>query len=210
MRRKLFTSFVLLSCCIAPLFAESQVVTYPAPNSEKMQTGYKVFANGKPVDVYKALSQEFTGGEYYFCYFDFEGPVEVKVPGSADVTVYLTVPFQVEAGAPLFVNYHGGGFIRGRDARYELFCRRLACTFRCVVVDVDYALAPDYPFPVAVEQAIASAKWAKEISSTRNGTCPPSAPVVTTPFTVRRKRRATGGSRHCLPRRSAWLPSLRH
>ena len=79
MRRKLFTSFVLLFCHIAPLFAESQVVTYPAPNSEKMQTGYKVFANGKPVDIYKALSQEFTGGEYYFCYFDFEGPVEVKV-----------------------------------------------------------------------------------------------------------------------------------
>ena len=89
-------------------------------------------------------------------------PVEVKVPGSTDVTVYLTVPFQVEVGAPLFVNYHGGGFIRGRDARYGLFCRRLACTFRCVVVDVDYALAPDYPFPVAVEQAIASAKWARE------------------------------------------------
>lgn len=88
-------------------------------------------------------------------------PVEVEVPDGVAVKVYLTVPFQVQSGAPVMVNYHGGGFIRGRDDRYELFCRRLACTFQCVVMDVDYALAPDYPFPVAIEQSIAAAKWAK-------------------------------------------------
>lgn len=89
-------------------------------------------------------------------------PVEVPVEGEPHVVVYLTVPWQVRPGAPMIVNYHGGGFIRGRSDRDELFCRRLACTFQCVVADVDYALAPDHPFPTAVNQARAAALWAKE------------------------------------------------
>lgn len=88
-------------------------------------------------------------------------PVAVEVPGEEPVQVYLTVPFQVTPGAPILVNYHGGGFIRGRSERDELFCRRLACTFGAVVVDVDYALAPAYAFPTAVHQARAAALWAK-------------------------------------------------
>lgn len=92
-------------------------------------------------------------------------PVEVPVEGEPPVVVYLTVPWQVRPGAPMMVNYHGGGFIRGRSDRDELFCRRLACTFQCVVADVDYALAPDHPFPTAVHQARAAALWAKERSA---------------------------------------------
>ena len=89
-------------------------------------------------------------------------PVEAPVEGEPPVRVYLTVPWQVRPGAPMAVNYHGGGFIRGRSDRDELFCRRLACTFQCVVADVDYSLAPDHPFPTAVHQARAAALWAKE------------------------------------------------
>ena len=89
-------------------------------------------------------------------------PVSVPVEGEVPVTVYLTVPLEVEQNAPILVNYHGGGFIRGRGDRDELFCRRLACTFRGVVVDVDYSLAPEHPFPTAVRQARAAALWAKE------------------------------------------------
>lgn len=88
-------------------------------------------------------------------------PVAVDVPGEPAVVVYLTVPEELQSGAPVVVNYHGGGFIRGRSDRDELFCRRLACTLRCLVVDVDYALSPDHPFPTAVNQARAAALWAK-------------------------------------------------
>lgn len=92
--------------------------------------------------------------------------VEVPVAGEVPVTVYLTVPHQVQPGAPVVVNYHGGGFIRGRSDRDELFCRRLACAFQCAVVDVDYSLAPDHPFPTAVHQARGAALWAKEQAGT--------------------------------------------
>lgn len=89
-------------------------------------------------------------------------PVSLPVEGEVPVTVYLTVPLEVYPGAPILVNYHGGGFIRGRGDRDELFCRRLACAFHGVVVDVDYSLAPEHPFPTAVRQARTAALWAKE------------------------------------------------
>lgn len=88
-------------------------------------------------------------------------PVSLSVEGEVPVMVYLTIPARVQPGAPMIINYHGGGFIRGRSDRDELFCRRLAVTFEAVVVDVDYSLAPDYPFPTAVHQARAAALWAK-------------------------------------------------
>ena len=56
-----------------------KVITYPVPESEIVYGSYRVAANGKPVKLYKALSPKFEGGEYYFCYFDFEGEVEVWV-----------------------------------------------------------------------------------------------------------------------------------
>lgn len=87
--------------------------------------------------------------------------VTLEVQDAPAVTVYLTVPWQVRSGAPMIVNYHGGGFIRGRSDRDELFCRRVACTFQAVVVDVDYALAPAHPHPIAIRQSKAAALWAK-------------------------------------------------
>ena len=58
---------------------KGKVITYPVPESEIVYGSYKVAANGKAVHLYKALSPKFEGGEYYFCYFDFEGEVEVWV-----------------------------------------------------------------------------------------------------------------------------------
>ena len=42
------------------------------------------------------------------------------------------------AERPLFLNLHGGGFIGGRMDRDELFCRKMACRFHALVLDIDY------------------------------------------------------------------------
>ena len=77
MKRFAYTLFLLVFSPL--LFAQAKVITYPAPVSERMNTSYDVFVNGQKLDIYRALSPKFVGGEYYFCYFDFEGEVEVKV-----------------------------------------------------------------------------------------------------------------------------------
>ncbi len=76
---KKILSILLMTIACVGLFAKAKIVTYPVPLSEKAFTSYKVSVNGIPVDCYKAQSPQYLGGEYYFCYFDFEGEVEVKV-----------------------------------------------------------------------------------------------------------------------------------
>ena len=64
---------------VSTLIAETKLVTYSAPKTEKIDSFYSLTVNGKQVDLYKALSPLFEGGEYYFGYFDFEGKVDVEV-----------------------------------------------------------------------------------------------------------------------------------
>lgn len=71
--------FVLANYAGAQEAKETKVITYPAPVTEKVLSTYTITVNGKPLDIYKALSPKFEGGEYYFTYFDFEGVVDVKV-----------------------------------------------------------------------------------------------------------------------------------
>lgn len=65
-------------------------------------------------------------------------------------------PADVPAEAPLLVFYHGGGFALGDLDSHDAPCRLLAAEGRLHVVSVDYRLAPEHPFPTAVEDALAA------------------------------------------------------
>ena len=54
---------------------------------------------------------------------------------------------------------HGGGFIIGSSALYRHFTWRLASAARARVLSVDYRLAPEHPFPAALEDAVAAYRW---------------------------------------------------
>ncbi len=62
----------------------------------------------------------------------------------------------------LVVYYHGGGFVLGDLAGYDSLCRTLSLQSDCVVVSVDYRLAPEHPFPAAVDDSLAALRWAHE------------------------------------------------
>lgn len=65
-------------------------------------------------------------------------------------------------GEPLgtLVYYHGGGWIIGDIDSHQAHTIRFANRARVVVVNVDYRLAPEHPFPQGVDDAIAAAQWA--------------------------------------------------
>lgn len=84
----------------------------------------------------------------------------VRVPGDApfsELMVYRPV------GGPdlpgVFVNLHGGGFVLGDWQDDDPYCRYLADAAGCVVVNVDYLLAPEHRFPAAVHQTAALLAW---------------------------------------------------
>ncbi|HTQ68333.1 MAG TPA: alpha/beta hydrolase [Solirubrobacteraceae bacterium] len=64
--------------------------------------------------------------------------------------------------APLLVYFHGGGFVFGDLDTHDSLCR-LLCRSSCShVLAVDYRLAPEHPFPAAVDDARAALAWAFE------------------------------------------------
>lgn len=65
-----------------------------------------------------------------------------------------------DARLPLTLFFHGGGFCVGDVASYDVFCRELANAANCAVLSVDYRLAPEHPFPAAVDDANFAFAWA--------------------------------------------------
>ncbi len=71
--------------------------------------------------------------------------------------------------APVVVFYHGGGWTLGTLNSIDGVCRELANRANCVVVSVDYRLAPEHPFPAGVDDAVAALDWVAEHAATFGG-----------------------------------------
>ena len=65
---------------------------------------------------------------------------------------------------PLYINLHGGGFIRGYTDESLLFCCKMASEAECAVLDIDYKTAPEDPYPAAFDECCHIVEWAFENS----------------------------------------------
>jgi acetyl esterase len=74
-----------------------------------------------------------------------------------------------ERGTRTLVHFHGGGWTLGTLDSIDGPCRELATRADAVVISVDYRLAPEHPFPVAVDEAAAAVEWAAENAATFGG-----------------------------------------
>ncbi|HEX3778138.1 MAG TPA: alpha/beta hydrolase [Pseudonocardiaceae bacterium] len=68
----------------------------------------------------------------------------------------LYTPIGLAAPSPLLVYYHGGGWVVGSLDSHDNTCRFLAEGSGARVLSVDYRLAPEHPFPAAVDDAVAA------------------------------------------------------
>ena len=62
-------------------------------------------------------------------------------------------------GRPVVVWSHGGGFILGDLTSGDATCRSLAAKAECAVLNVDYRLAPEHPYPAAFDDVLAVLRW---------------------------------------------------
>ena len=88
------------------------------------------------------------------------GVADVLIPGSGGpIPARVYWPSDDKRPRPLLVYFHGGGWVVGSIEGYDTTCRRLALKADCVVVSVDYRLAPEQPFPAAVDDACDAVRW---------------------------------------------------
>lgn len=74
-----------------------------------------------------------------------------------EATLRILVPFEYTRG--VLVYYHGGGWVTGSIDEYDTVARKLAERTSCAVVLVDYRLAPEHPYPAAVDDSYTALVW---------------------------------------------------
>ena len=80
-------------------------------------------------------------------------------PGAPDVFVRIYQPTDRPATLPALVWIHGGGYVLGRVEQDDPLAKHLSKVAACVVVSVEYRLAPEHPHPAPVEDCYAALKW---------------------------------------------------
>lgn len=94
---------------------------------------------------------------------ELERVEQLSIPGTAKfarrIPMRIYAPSNVREDLPALVYFHGGGFVIGDLDSYDAMLRFVSKIANCAVVSVDYRLAPEHPFPAAVEDACAAYSW---------------------------------------------------
>jgi acetyl esterase/lipase len=89
-------------------------------------------------------------------------PVERRIPGpvsAPDLRLTIVDPAPGAKGRPVLLHTHGGGYV-GRSAALAMnFLQTAAQTCNCVVISVDYRLAPETRFPGSLEDNYTALRW---------------------------------------------------
>jgi len=87
---------------------------------------------------------------------------DLKIPGpeaADDVAVRVYEPVNRDATLPALLWIHGGGYVLGSIEGDDVMARQWARDLQCVVVSVEYRLAPEHPFPAPLDDCYAALKW---------------------------------------------------
>jgi acetyl esterase len=94
---------------------------------------------------------------------DFQGKRDEYFVPSPEVKegipVYVYVPTSLTPNPPILVYCHGGGNVVGERLSVESTCQTLAKGAGCLVVNVEYRLAPEHKFPAGLDDACQVSRW---------------------------------------------------
>ncbi len=114
---------------------------------------------GSPEEARAAFRQLAVGGRQPEHVVRVGSVEDLTIPGPAgDLAARVYRPEQ-DGAVPTVVLFHGGGWVIGDLDTHDNMARSICRDCEAVVVSVDYRLAPEAPFPAAVEDALAATRW---------------------------------------------------
>ncbi|KAI1418588.1 alpha/beta hydrolase fold protein [Hypoxylon sp. FL1857] len=146
-----------------PVFAEIYN-RYQAPRLRADQVPYEVYNKDRgrytfPTAKVSGESPDVASNKIY------KVPVS-NPPGEINIQVYVPTPDAIASGGleregllPALANFHGGGFVIGGLDSDESLCRKLCQRVGCIIVNVDYRLAPEYPHPISTTDSWDALRW---------------------------------------------------
>jgi acetyl esterase len=84
---------------------------------------------------------------------------DFEIPRGDGTGIPVRLYGEGSAGQPLLVWIHGGGFIFGDLGSGDATCRSLASKAGCLVLNIDYRLAPEHPYPAALDDVLDVLRW---------------------------------------------------
>ena len=83
----------------------------------------------------------------------------IEGPDANPLRLKIYRPKSNDQSLPALLWIHGGGYILGSADENDVPCMKFAKEVGCVVVSVDYRLAPEHPYPAPIEDCYAALKW---------------------------------------------------
>lgn len=143
-RKSRSLSFVLISACILSIFACKTVGRNYMDNLEINYLTVRTFFEATPPDILIRMK-------------DVQN---ITIPGpSGEIKARLYIPENADAYSPVLFYIHGGGFVMGSINHVDKYVRLLARETNMPAISIDYRLAPENPWPAALEDCKAAYLW---------------------------------------------------
>jgi len=143
-----------------------------AENDPKILSNVRSFlqvlnsSGGKPIEQLSPVeARQVLIGAQKSVTVDYSGVDETEktiIQDGITVNIHIVKPHGAKAGGPVFLFFHGGGWVLGDYPTHRRLVRDLVVESGASAVFPDYSPSPEAKYPVAINQAYAATKWVAE------------------------------------------------
>ena len=161
-----FSTLLLLSVLNNTIMAQTIL---PAEKDPKIISGMRTFlkalnnSGGKPVEELAPKDARLVlVGAQKSVAFKYDDIIEKERKITQDgitVNIHVVKPIAAKANIPVFMFFHGGGWVLGDYPTHKRLVRDLVVNSGAAAVFVDYTPSPEAQYPVAINEAYAATKW---------------------------------------------------
>ncbi|XP_023930677.1 uncharacterized protein LOC106166485 isoform X1 [Lingula anatina] len=127
------------------------------------EKGGKGCEEGETMEESRAIADAMFEDANQGANYQFKGEKQIcTVPSpycQDGITVWVFKPKPCPPSPTILLYFHGGGFVLGGLRSHDTVVKTLTDTTGCIVVNVNYRLAPEHKFPAGIDDSVTAVKW---------------------------------------------------